>query len=231
MRRQTSASPPLHRGERGFSLLEVMIAIGIMAVVYLAVTQILVRVHLSHATLASTMSLRQEARVLLARMGDELRGAGHGTVDSLVGISQASGSLLTVALDLDRGSSNRPCTAEAGDDGVEQITYRVATGRIERRVQCWVSGAWVQETPYTPVAENVTAASFRYFDVAGAEVGAGGATLTTAQCEQVRSIRISVALADAARAIEGETTPSYQSFAEVLVRNHSGNLAKLVDGG
>ena len=216
--------------ERGFSIIEMMIAIGIMAVVYLAVTQILVRVHLSHATMASTMSLRQEARVLLMRMGDELRGAGHGIVDSIEGISHASATELTVALDLDRGSTDRPCTAEAGDDGVEQITYRVATGRIERRVQCWVSGAWVQESPYVPVAQNVTAGSFRYFDVAGTEIVAGGGSLTAAQREQVRSIRILVALADASRAIQGEATPSYQSSTDVLVRNHADFLTQLVEG-
>ncbi len=223
--------PPLRRDERGFSLIEMMIAIGIMAVIYLAVTQILVRVHLSHATMASTMSLRQEARVLLMRMGDEVRGAGHGIVGSLEGISQASATELTIALDLDRGSSDRPCTLEVGDDGVEQVTYRVATGRIERRVQCWVSGVWVQEIPYTPVAQNVTAASFRYFDAAGAEITAGGGSLAEAQRDQVRSIRVSVALADAARAIQGEATPSYQSFADVLVRNQDAFLTKLVDGG
>ena len=85
-----------------------MVAIGIMAVVYLATTQILVRVQLSHATMVSTMALRQEARVLLMRMGDEVRGAGHGLVGSLEGISHASTRQLTVALDLDRGSSDRP---------------------------------------------------------------------------------------------------------------------------
>ena len=222
--------PQRARDERGFSLIEMMIAIGIMVVVYLAVTQILVRVHLSHATMASTMSLRQEARVLLMRMGDEVRGAGHGVVGSLEGISRASATELTVALDLDRGSSDRPCTVEAGDDGVEQITYRVATGRIERRVQCWVAGSWVQEAPYTPVAQNVTAASFRYFDIAGAEIVPGGGSLSLAQRERVQSIRISVALADEARAIQGEATPSYQSSADVLIRNHADFLANLVDG-
>lgn len=224
--------PPQRRGdERGYSLIEMMIAMSIMAVVYLAVTQILVRVHLSHVTMTATMSLRQEARVMLMRMGDEVRGAGQGIVGSLEGISQASATQLTIALDLDRGSTDRPCVVEAGDDGVEQVTYRIATGRIERRVQCWVSGVWVQETPYTPVAENVTAASFRYFDSAGTEIDPGGGSLTTAQREQVRSIRISVALADEDRAIQGEATPSYQASADFLVRNQSGFLTKLVDGG
>ena len=207
-----------------------MIAIGIMSVVYLAVTQILVRVHLSHSTMISTISLRQEARVLLMRMGEEVRGAGHGIVGSLEGISQASAKQLTIALDLDLGSSDRPCTLEAGDDGVEQVTYRITTGRIERRIQCWVSGAWVRETPYTSVAENVAAASFRYFDVTGKEILPGAGNLVQAQREQVRSIRISVALADEDAAIQGETTPSYQSSADILVRNHSDFLTKLVDG-
>lgn len=217
--------------QRGFSLIEVMIAIGIMAVVYMAVTQILVRVHLSHATMAATMSLRQEARVLLMRIGKEVRGAGHGIVESLEGIAHASATELTITLDLDRGSPDRPCTVEAGDDGIEQISYRVATGRIERRVQCWVSGAWVQETLYTPVAQNVTAASFRYFDVAGAEIAAGGGSLTSAQRDSVLSIRISVALTDDDRAIQGEATPSYHSSADVLLRNHTDFLTQLVEGG
>lgn len=229
-RQSDEGSRPGIVGERGFSLIEVMIAIGIMAVVYLAVTQILVRVHLSHATMASTMSLRQEARVLLMRIGDEVRGAGHGIVESVEAISHASASELTIALDLDRGSVDRPCTVEAGDDGVEQVTYRVATGRIERRVQCWVAGAWVQEMPYTPVAVNVTAASFRYFDLSGTEIAAGGGSLSAAQRDSVRSIRIVVALADDARAIEGEATPSYQSSADVLVRNHTDFLTQLVEG-
>ena len=208
-----------------------MIAIGIMSVVYLAVTQILVRVHLSHVTMISTMSLRQEARVLLMRMGEEVRGAGHGIVGSLEGISQASAKQLTIALDLDLGSSDRPCTAEAGDDGVEQVTYRITTGRIERRVQCWVSGAWVRETPYTSVAENVAAASFRYFDVTGTEILPGVAGLATAQRQQIRSIRVSVALADTDRTIQGEATPSYQSSADIFVRNQRAFLTQLVDGG
>jgi len=151
-------------------------------------------------------------------------------VESLEGIPHASATELTIALDLDRGSTDRPCTVEAGDDGVEQITYRVATGRIERRVQCWVSGAWVQETPYTPVAQNVTAASFHYFDVTGTEIAAGGGSLTSTQREQVRSIRILVALADTERAIQGEVTPSYQTSVDVLVRNHSDFLTQLVEG-
>jgi len=221
----------LRSDERGFSLIEMMVAIGIMAVVYLATTQILVRVQLSHETMVSTMALRQEARVLLMRMGDEVRGAGHGLVGSLEGISHASTRQLTVALDLDRGSSDRPCTVEAGDDGVEQVTYRVTTGRIERRVQCWVSGSWVQETPYTTVAENVSAASFRYFDVTGTEILPGVAGLATAQREQIRSIRVSVSLADTDSTIQGEATPSYQSSADIFVRNQSAFLTQLVDGG
>lgn len=208
-----------------------MIAIGIMAVVYMAVTQILVRVQLSHTTMVSTMALRQEARVLLMRMGDEVRGAGHGIVGSLEGISQASAKQLTIALDLDRGSSDRPCTIEAGDDGVEQVTYRITTGRIERRVQCWVSGSWVQETPYTAVAEKVSAASFRYFDVTGKEMLPGAAGLATVQRQQIRSIRVAVALADADMTIKGEATPSYQSYADIFVRNQSAFLTRLVDGG
>lgn len=221
----------LRRDERGFSLVEMMMAVGIMAVVYLAVTQILVRVHLSHATMVATMQLRQEARVLMTRMGDEVRGAGHGIVGGLEGISLASSTQLTVALDLDRGSSDRPCTAEAGDDGVEQITYRIAPGRIERRVHCWVSGTWVQETPYTPVAENVTAASFRYFDATGTQIAPGAGGLATEQRQQVRSVRISVALADTDLTIQGEATPTYLSTADILVRNRTSFLARLVDGG
>ena len=219
-----------HSDERGFTIVEALVTIGIMAVVYLAVTQILVRVHLSHATMASTMALRQEARVLMMRMGEEVRGAGHGVVGAIEGLGKASASELVVALDIDRGSTERPCTSEAGDDGVEQITYRVSTGRIDRRVECWTSGAWVQEAPYTPVAVNVAAASFHYFDAAGNELSPGGGELAAAQRAQVHTIRISVALLDTARAIEGEATPSYQSSMDVRVRNHGDFLGQLVTG-
>jgi type II secretory pathway component PulJ len=205
--------------ESGFTIVEMLVGIGIMAVVFLAVTQILVRVHLSHATLSATSTLRQEGRVLLARFGAEVRGAGHGLVGELEPIPFASADQLTVALDLDRGSPSRPCVAETGDDGVEEITYRVAIGRVERRLRCWTSGAWASEVPYTPVAENVGAASFQYFDGDGQELVPGAGGLTQAERDQIVQVRINLVMVAADLVIEGETTPSYQSHADVLVRN------------
>lgn len=220
----------IRRDERGFTIVEMLIGIGIMAVVYLAVTQVLVRVHLSHATMASTMALRQEARVLFLRMGEELRGAGHGLVGDLEAISHAAADEITVALDLDRGSASRPCTDEAGDNGVEQISYKVATGRIDRRVQCWTGGAWVPEMPYVPVASDVVTASFQYFDVSGSELSPGAGGLSAGDRAQIRWIRINLSLRDDDAAIAGETTPSYLSSADVLVRNSAAFLQQLVEG-
>jgi prepilin-type N-terminal cleavage/methylation domain-containing protein len=215
--------------ERGFTIVEMLIGIGIMSVVFLAVTQILVRVHLSHATLSATSTLRQEGRVLLSRFGAEVRGAGHGLVGDLEAISFASTERLTIALDLDRGSPSRPCLAEAGDDGVEEITYRFVRGRIDRRLRCWASGAWTSEVPYTPVAEHVSAASFQYFDGDGLELLPGAGGLTSAEREQIVQVRINLVMVAEGRAIDGETTPSYQSHADVLVRNGA-FLSRLLTG-
>lgn len=213
--------------ERGTTLIEMLVVMAITGVVYSALAGTMVRLYLTDSTMGSLRDLRQVARLASTRMAGELRNAGHGLKTVTETFSTAMGLRLTFATDIDNGSPEPPCTNESNDDGVEQITYRFEGTVLERRVECWVGGAWQAEVPFTALATGLRSGSFRYFDIVGLELMTGGGGLAAADRARVARVRMALDLEDLDAAIKGETTPHYQVSIDVLVRNNDGFLAKL----
>lgn len=213
--------------ERGTTLIEMLVVLAITGVVYAALAGTMVRLYLSDSTMASLRGLRQVGRLATTRMAGELRNSGRGLKTVTETFSTATAAQLTFAADIDQGSPAPPCTNESNDDGVEQITYRFQGTLLERRVECWVGGAWQAEVPFTPLATGLQSGSFRYFDIGGLELMTGGGGLAAADRARVARVRMALDLEDGDAAIEGETTPHYQVSIDVLVRNNDGFLDKL----
>jgi prepilin-type N-terminal cleavage/methylation domain-containing protein len=144
------------RGNGGFTLVEILVGIGIFSLVALALTTIL----LSSTRLGSRTSRRAEvqggSRQTLSLISTELRQAGADPSipqAGIVGIVAADSVSIHIRADLNGDGVMQ--TAEPS----EEVTYTWAdsTNTITRNTG---SGA-------VPVLSNVTALSFRYFDASG----------------------------------------------------------------
>ncbi len=208
-------------GERGASMIELLIATTIMTIVFMSVTRVLVRTQVGYEYSGSTINLRQSARLGLNRMVNELRMAGYGLSGVSDTFTTASAVEVSFASDIDDGALSPPCTIESGDDGVEHVTYRISTGLLERRVECWSGGSWVLEQSFQPITDQVENAesNFTYFDAVGNQIGASGAPMSATLRNQIRRVRITLALVDSAPELPGMPASRYRAATDVAIRN------------
>lgn len=209
--------------ERGFSIIEVLVAMAIMSVVFTAVSRVLVRTQSSFEHVTATTSLRQYARTAFNRMTFEIRSAGYNLKTAPETFTEASATNLSFAADLDRGDPDGACTAEGGNDGVERVNYRISDGRLGRSVDCWVAGSWTRGSPFRSLADDIdpAASGFAYFDVNGGQIGGTG-VLGAAQRALISRVRITLTLTGTRPAAPGMPPARYRAVTDVLVRNAGG---------
>ncbi len=227
LRALLTAARARETSERGSTLIDLMIGVAIIGVVYVALAEVSVRVYMNDATMESSRELRQGGRIAISRFVSELRNAGQGLKTVTQSISRAKTKRVMFAGDIDNGSTAAPCSSESNNDGVEQITYRFRRAKLERRVKCLVGGRWQAEVPFGPMALDLLAGSFRYFDIDGVELLPGTNGLGAADRARVALVRMELVLEDPAGALAGEAAPRYQSSIDVLVRNNTDFLARL----
>lgn len=209
---------------RGFSLVEMVVAMAVMSVVFMTVARLLVRTQSSFEHVGATTDLRQSARVAFGRMTVEMRHAGYDLKTVPEAFSVADVDRFSFAGDLDLGDAAGPCTAEAGNDGVERVSYRLFAEVLSRSVDCWQGGGWVAAQGFQPVATpvDVSASRFVYFDAGGNELSTVGGALITAQRALITRVQIVLTLTGDRPSGPGMPPARYRAVTDVLLRNASG---------
>jgi prepilin-type N-terminal cleavage/methylation domain-containing protein len=135
------------RGERGFALVELLVAMAMTGLVMAATVTLLLAGHAAHAVGTARAEATQSARVALERMGSELRQAGYDPQGKrFEPILVAEPSRVTLQRDLNENG--------VIDSTRERITY-LLRGTVLRRE----AGGGAQ-----PLAEGVSGLQLTYYD-------------------------------------------------------------------
>jgi type IV pilus assembly protein PilW len=146
-------------GQRGFTLLEVLISSAIFGVVISAVYTMYITNQTTFLRGENKIDLQQNARVAMALMAREVRMAGYDPSNVIP--AQASQTAVQVA----NANSTTIIADVTGDNVSDRVTYRLQGGQIVREISSWVGGAWTPNPPDSgEVAGSVTALAFTYYD-------------------------------------------------------------------
>ena len=214
------------RDEAGVSLVELIIAIGLVSVLMGSAYSVLFQSQSIFEKQLSTQALRQESRVAITQMISELRLTGYnlGTVtDSL---PMGSPTAISIVADVDDGAADGSCNATyegAAGGGAERITYTLQTGQLRRTVDCWDGSAWTASATNQLWADDLPGEQvlFRYFDATGVEL-VPATTLSAAQRVQVRSVRVALTLVDLdTTQTTGEQQVHFELETRIKLRNRT----------
>ena len=214
-------------GDRGHSLIELIISVGVLALMLTGMYTVLFETQAMYDTQQDAMALLQEARVAVDNLAFEMRMAGSKIDTAPEAVEVASATQVAFAVDIDDGSVLPPCGAAyeaAADGGAERITYRIQGAQMLRDVDCWDGSNWHFESSNQVVVDNLAAAGpvFRFFDENGAELLAGGGPLSAAQRDDLRVISIDLTLEDGENHALAESLEGLRIFTQVKLRNRGG---------
>ena len=173
-----------HIAQRGFTLVELMVALAIAGVVMAAVVTTFRIQQASYVVQEEVVVMQQNLRAAMSQMTRELRMAGYDPAHTTdAGISAATANSITFSYLADADgvdNDNDGATDEAGE--LNTITYSlyvpyVAEGNTVTAIGRAVNGAVM------PLAENIQALEFVYLD------GEGNTTATLAD---IATVQISV---------------------------------------
>jgi type IV pilus assembly protein PilW len=194
------------RGQRGFTLLEVLIFSAIFGIVLTIVYLIYVASHTTFTWGGKKIELQQNARVALEMAVREIRMGGYdpsGVIPTLAAVAQncaanppqGSGpSAVQVAC----AGYIRFIADVTGDDKSDQVVYRLQGTQVMREISSWVGGVWSPNpASSSELAEEVTALSFTYYD---------GSDTPTATLADIRRITIEIT-AQGTAGVRQETFP------------------------
>jgi prepilin-type N-terminal cleavage/methylation domain-containing protein len=213
--------------DRGYSLIELVISLGVMALILTGLYTVLFQTQGTFDAQQDSMALLSEARAAVDNLAFEMRMAGSNLDTAPEAIEVASATQVAFAVDIDDGSVLPPCGVAyeaAADGGAERITYRVQGAQMLRDVDCWDGSNWQFESSNTVMVDDLVAAGpvFRFFDENGTELLAGGGPLSAAQRDDLRVISIDLTLEDAENHAIAETLEGIRIFTQVKLRNRGG---------
>jgi len=210
--------------QQGYSLIELMVAMLVSVILIGGLYQALFESQATYESVEDQSALRQQARVAVNELSDELRMAGYDLGSAPERLSYAGVREIQFSADIDDGSGDPPCgladeTAVGG--GAERMRYRVVGTDLLLTVDCWDGGAWGNEFTDLRVATDVQSARalFRYFDEDGNELVPGGGTLSAADRDRVRLVEIQLDLTDPDNEVLGDTNVDFELRTSVRLRN------------
>ena len=192
-----------HHQEAGFSLTELMIASLILLVVMGALFSGLQQTQVYWESYSDDMDMRQQARVALDKITDELRMVGYDVGNIVDVMTQADDFSLQFVGDIDTGAADGPCGAAIeGSEygGAERVTYTfdTNTATLSRAIDCWDGTVWIAGSAAAPVLTDLDVLTpiFQFMDATGTTIPLGGGPLDAAQRGQVRSVVVVFDLVD-----------------------------------
>lgn len=151
--------------KKGFTLLELLVALAISSIVMAAIYSTYQAQLRSHITQQALVAMQQNARAAMFAMEREIKMAGYdpsGDADAKILIADAA----QIKFQIDRNEDGNPAPVP-GTDPNEQIRFALtADGRLGREVWGPPEGAGSLQT----VAENIEILEFIYLDETGAVV-------------------------------------------------------------
>jgi Tfp pilus assembly protein PilW len=208
--------------EAGYSLIEVMVAATLVAMVLGGLLPLLTAGQNTYEAQSSDMSMRQGARVALDKLTREARLAGYSIDNVAQAVTTASGTSLQFAADIDDGDNAAPCGSAfegAANGGAERLIYAISGTNLLRSVDCWDGVAWTNEIGNQVLIEDLEPGTtvFSYFDEDGTEMTG---TLSSANRDAIRSIAIQFDLEDLSCAhVSGRSSTAFQIASQVEVHN------------
>lgn len=212
------------KAETGYSLIELLVSMAISVAVVGGLYSVLFQSQATQEAQQDQTALRQQARVAMTQIADELRMAGYDLGSATERLEIAATNDVALVADIDDGSPDAPCNnadETAAGGGAERIRYRIVGTNLLRTVDCWNGGAWNNEYTDALVAINVQSARplFRYFDEDGNELLPGGGNLSAANRDLVRVIEIQLDLIDPDDQVVGIANVAFDLHTSVRLRN------------
>jgi prepilin-type N-terminal cleavage/methylation domain-containing protein len=144
------------RNEKGFSLLEVLIALSVFVIVVFGVYTVYDSGRATVARGQNKVEVQQTARVAMDMMASEIQTAGYDPSNAMnllptTPVQVANGSIITFIADVD------------GNNVTDQVTYRLQGAQLIRDFSSW-NGATFPAPASEELANGVTTLTFGYFD-------------------------------------------------------------------
>ena len=215
---------PRRATEQGYSLLEMVVSLALMSFILGGAYTVLFQSQAVSEAQQDSLALRQQARVTMNTVVQELRMAGFRMGNLAEALEDARTDRITFVADIDNGSPNPPCNAgfeDAVDGGAERITYIFQNGNLERSIDCWNGAAWVNEYTNQIVTRNLINGGpvFQFFDENGTELVPAATGLTAAERDAVRNVQITLVLEDPDLQVLGEPNVGFQLTSRATLRN------------
>ena len=208
----------------GYSLVELLVSMVVTLLLVGGLYTVLFQTQGTYQAQQDIADLRQQARVAMGNMADELRMAGYDMGSAPERLTNAGTNSIAVVVDLDDGNPAAPCnnaleTAVGG--GAERVSYGLQGTDLLRTLDCWDGGAWQNESTDQVVARDLVAAQtiFRYFDENGNELLPGAGTLNAANRDLVRVIEITVDFLGQNNQVSGDPQVGFVAKTRVRLRN------------
>jgi prepilin-type N-terminal cleavage/methylation domain-containing protein len=210
--------------QRGYSFIELLVAMTVSVILIGGLYQVLFESQATFESAQDQSALRQQARVAVNQLADELRMAGYDLGSAPERLSYAGVREIQFVADIDDGSGDAPCDLAdeiAAGGGAERMRYRVVGTDLLLTVDCWDGGSWGNEFTDLPIASDVQSARalFRYFDEDGNELLPGAGTLSAANRDLVRLVEIQLDLTDPDNQVIGDTNVDFELRTSVRLRN------------
>jgi len=161
-------------GQKGFSLIELMVAIAIASVLMAAISTFYHSQLKTHVTQQEIADMQQDARAAMYMMTREIRMAGYDPLNSGATIRLADAT--EIAFDSDSDG-----TANGEIDSSERFYYGLDNGNLVRGG--WTNPAAPNPENLSPVALNIDALDFVYLNSAGQ---------IAAELNDIRSVQITL---------------------------------------
>lgn len=203
----------LQQKERGFTLLEILVFMGIFAVVMSGAYMMYFTQHTTFTRGKAKIDVQQHARVALETLAREIRMAGFDPSGAIALQGALVPAQPTSAVQVANASEIRFIADVDGDNISDQVRYLFLDNaaptpdQIIRESRPWVAGAWGGLTQ-SAMADNVTTLGFTYFDGSSNPV-------PPAPIANIRMITIRVDVAEAA----GQRTETIRVDTNVRLRN------------
>jgi type II secretion system protein J len=177
--------------KKGFSLIELLVALAIMSIVSLAIYSVFAASSRTYTTQGVTADVQQSVRAAMEVMLQDIRAAGlDPTASGNFGIELADASKLRFTLDsIDAGINDFNGVLE--DVQSERITY-VLDGTELNQILYETTAS---ETAAEPLISDVQNLTFTYYDAEGNDLGSPVPAL---QLSDIRSIEVSISIEEPA---------------------------------
>ncbi len=175
--------------KKGFSLIEIMVAIAIFSVLSIAIMQTYTGFTRSYTSQEVAAGVQQDLRGALNIMVKDIRMAGFDPVDTdAFGVEEATATKIRITYDAVSPGQVIPddCNGVVDNSNFERVTYNYDAGNNQLQ-QILYEGTGSESTQ--PVVNNVTDVTFTYLD----ETNAAAATLA-----DIRTVSISITIVEEA---------------------------------